>query len=191
MVDLQSNPAREAGAAAPPLAGEVVLVRYGVIPEVARFRDGAGPQAQRQESVVVQTHRGLELGVVLERLRAAGNSPDADPPPERTVQRLASAADRQTAERQRVECQGDYHGWLARLEKWGVALELVDLERTLDGENLILYVLTDRGPETTKLAIQAAAAGIPITVQPIGPEGLVPIESPSHSCGCHDGGCGT
>src|SRR5690242_8978447 len=51
-----------------------LLVRYGAIPEVARF---ANPQAiplDRGTAVVVTTHRGPELGAVLEELR-----PSAEP----------------------------------------------------------------------------------------------------------------
>ena len=49
-------------------------------------------------------------------------------------------------------------------------MELIDLEWTLDKSKLILYVLNDRGPEATRLGLQAAAAGLgTVEVQPADP----------------------
>jgi hypothetical protein len=79
--------------------------------------------------------------------------------------------------------------WCARISDWRLNLELVDLEWTLDRQKLILYVLCERGPDSTKLALQAAAAGLGvIEVQPVSSTGLVTI--PQSSCGSGEGGCG-
>jgi len=73
--------------------------------------------------------------------------------------------------------------------QWGLSLELIDLEWTLDRQKLILYVICDRGPDTTKLALQAAASGFGVVeVQPVSSTGLVTI--PQSSCGSGGGGCG-
>ena len=67
-------------------------------------------------------------------------------------------------------------------------LQLIDLEWTLDRTKLILYVLNERGPDCTKLALQAAAAGLGLVeVQPVDENGLVAVEP---SGGCGSGGCG-
>jgi hypothetical protein len=51
-----------------------------------------------------------------------------------------------------------------------------------------LYVLTERGPATTTLALQAAAEGLGlIEVQPVSAAGLVAVPSGG---GCGTGGCG-
>ena len=64
-----------------------------------------------------------------------------------------------------------------------------DLEWTLDRQKLVLYVLGGRGPDTTRLALQAAAAGLSvIEVQPVSAEGVVPL--PAAGGGCGSGGCG-
>jgi hypothetical protein len=89
----------------------------------------------------------------------------------------------------RSDCEAQYSRWQTRIREWNLRLELIDLEWTLDHSKLILYVLNDRGPECTRLALQAAAAGFGVVeVQSVGPDGLVPAES-GHGCG--SGGCGS
>jgi cell fate regulator YaaT (PSP1 superfamily) len=161
------------------------LVRYGTVPEVARFR--SAEPLSRGAAVVVQTQRGLQLGTVLERERATAAAVDDDEP---QVERLAEATDLATAQRLQRDCETEFAVWCERIAEWELSLELVDLEWTLDRSKLILYVLTERGPDSTKLALQAAAAGIgPIEVQPIAREGLVVAES-GGGCGSGGGGCG-
>lgn len=153
------------------------LVRYGVVPEVARFfsADALG----RGAPVVVRTHRGLQLGMVLERERAAAVVASEE---ESRIERSAAEADLVASRVLQRECETEFERWCERITEWNLAIELVDLEWTLDREKLILYVLTERGPDSTKLALQAAAAGLgPIEVQPIAREGLVAMES--HGCG--------
>ena len=73
--------------------------------------------------------------------------------------------------------------WEDRIRDWKIDVQLIELEWTLDRERLILYVLNERGPECTKLAIQAAAAGFGIIdVQPVGADGVAPLSG---------GGCGS
>jgi hypothetical protein len=87
------------------------------------------------------------------------------------------------------DCEDQFPQWCARISQWALHLELVDLEWTLDRQKLILYVLCDRGPDSTKLALQAAASGLGvIEVQPVSANGLMSI--PKSSCGSGGGGCG-
>lgn len=162
------------------------LVRYGVIPEVARFRSPADLLWSRQQSVVIQTHRGLQLGTILERTKSSTSSPETET--DLTIVRAANAEDFASAERYRQQAEADFPQWQARIVEWCLDLELIDIEWTLDGQKQILYVLTERGPATTNLALQAAAAGLGIIeVQPVAAEGLVTLPS---SGGCGSGGCG-
>ena len=88
------------------------------------------------------------------------------------VLRAAAAEDERTAARLKGECERRVPHLAGRIDEWKLRLELIDLEWTLDKSKLILYVLNERGPECTKLALQAAAAGLGIVeVQPVGPEG--------------------
>ncbi|MBS0265033.1 MAG: hypothetical protein JSS02_24085 [Planctomycetes bacterium] len=174
-----------------------LLVRYGAVPEVSRFTHELSAVPVRNDRVVVLTHRGVEIGTVLEALRsqptwetsAGGNSADdADEATAPTVLRRATPADEIRHIELSREAQQSFGEWQARISDWKIELELVDLEWTLDRQKLVLYVLGGRGPETTKLALQAAAAGLAvIEVQPIDANGPIPLPAAG---GCGTGGCG-
>jgi cell fate regulator YaaT (PSP1 superfamily) len=169
---------------------KTVLVRYGAIPEVSRFVNASGSRLGRGTQVVVRSHRGLESGLLLED--AQGDEVvDSDPQSDDTPQilRVQSDEDRRATQLLKSDCETQYNQWQARIRDWKLQLELIDLEWTLDHSKLILYVLNDRGPECTRLALQAAAAGLGVVeVQSVGADGLVPTES-GHGCG--SGGCGS
>lgn len=175
---------------------EIALVRYGAVPEVARFRiNGAGAFA-RGDHVVVETHRGVELGVHLQttvRTSNAESNGDADSDgaePEQSVLRRANADDLAASGNLRSRAETEFAEWQDRIEQWKLELELIDLEWTLDGSKLVLYVLNERGPDCTKLALQAAAAGLGvIEVQPVDADGLMQLETGGGGCG--SGGCGS
>lgn len=176
-----------------------LLVRYGAIPEVGRFACHVEPTPSRGVPVVIQTPRGMELGTVLEAVRpkpnGAGGHAPAEPVEELAAQRVlhpASADDLAAARTLREAAQGDFDQWRQRIADWKLELELLDLEWTLDRQKLLLYVLGGRGPETTRLALLAAAAGLSVVeVQPVGAEGLVPVKASSGGgCGSGGGGCG-
>jgi hypothetical protein len=158
------------------------LVRYGTVPEVARFVSELS--LTRGDTVVVRSPRGLQLGTVLERERSLESTMTDDVP---AIERRAEPADLAMAARLQRACETEYPEWCRRISEWQLAVELLDLEWTLDGRKQILYVLTERGPDATRLALQAAAAGLgPIEVQPVQHEGPVPVAG--HGCG--SGGCG-
>jgi cell fate regulator YaaT (PSP1 superfamily) len=161
---------------------ETYLVRYGVVPEVARCRSELAEPLTRGEQVVVTTHRGEQLGTVLERIHSASEETEF------AVLRRTTPVDHAAAEAHRDRAQAEFPQWQARIGEWNLTLELLDLEWTLDGAKQILYVLTERGPESTQLALQAAAAGLGlIEVQPVTADGLAPVNVGG---GCGTGGCG-
>jgi hypothetical protein len=173
---------------------QTLLVRYGLIPEVARFRAAdAGPWPHGGR-VVVRTHRGVEMGTVLQTVPRNGG-PATDPvdgepaDDDQRVLRLATAGDDADARRLKSECAVEFAAWQRRIMSWDLQLELIDLEWMLDRGKLVLYVLNDRGSDSTKLAIYAAAEGLgPVEVQPVNAGGLVRMEP---SGGCGSGGCGS
>jgi cell fate regulator YaaT (PSP1 superfamily) len=186
-----------------------VLVRYGMISEVARFATEPGVALERGERVVIRTHRGIEMGTLLEDVRAidfngardplqhsvnGGATATAEPADDAEatslrILRTPTAEDERTSGGLKDECEKAFSIWRERIDDWKLRLELIDLEWTLDKSKLILYVLNDRGPECTKLALQAAAAGLgTVEVQPVGPEGLI---SESQGGGCGSGHCGS
>ena len=169
-----------------------LLIRYGMIPEVARFRCNLDGELARGVKVVVRTHRGLQLGTMLDTARVSQETADAaDNSPEWDVIRIASADDEQTFAQHQDECNQEFSVWRERLTGWKLNLELVELEWTLDRENLILYVLNDNGPECAKLAVYAAVEGwLNLAVQPVNAGGPVAATA-AGSCGsgCSSGGC--
>jgi cell fate regulator YaaT (PSP1 superfamily) len=167
-----------------------VLVRYGTISEVARFAIPTEFARKRGDRVVVRTHRGVELGTLLQDAAGADtrDSSDLDSSGQ-SVLRTATVEDEHAAAVLRSNCEDEFSAWRARIEEWNLQLELIDLEWTLDKTKLILYVLNDRGPESTKLALQAAAAGYGIVeVQPVGSDGPI-VQSSGGGCG--SGHCGS
>jgi cell fate regulator YaaT (PSP1 superfamily) len=175
---------------------KTLLVRYGAIPEVARFRINSPNPCQRNQQVVVRTHRGVEIGTVLEEVREEINPPKSNGSNNATaknddrsnfvVLRVVSDDDLSHSIELRSECESQFNDWLRRIAQWTITLELIDLEWMLDRGKLILYVLNDRGPECMKLALQAAAAGLgTVEVKPVGTEGLLPVAAMG---GCGAGG---
>lgn len=172
-----------------------VFVRYGRVPEVGRFNISLPESLNRSDQVVVRTQRGLELG---ELLRDWTPKPAeqtlslervAEELADLKVVRRATTDDLQRHRELRSLCEAEFETWQDRIAEWQLELELIDTERTLDGEQLILYVLNERGPDCTKLSLYAAAGGFgTITVQPVGIEGMIQLES---SGGCGSGGCGS
>jgi hypothetical protein len=160
----------------------LALVRYGTVPEVAKFMIRESQVPARGERVVVRTHRGLQVGQMLDQLRSNNEDVDFE------LVRIATDDDATQAERLQSRCEAEFYEWCRRLILWNLPLELVDLERTLDDEKLILYVLSDRGPATTQLALYAAAEGLGIVeVQHVSAAGLVAVPTGG---GCGSGGFG-
>jgi cell fate regulator YaaT (PSP1 superfamily) len=168
---------------------QTLLVRYGTVPEVARFSHDLTEPPARHEKVVVYTHRGLELGTALETIRSAASAGNDAEESTQKVLRKASAEDEARHAELGREAQATFSEWQKRIDEWKLDLDLVDLEWTLDRQKLVLYVLGGRGPEATKLALQAAAAGLAVVeVQPVTADGPVPL--PPAGGGCGSGGCG-
>ncbi|GAB4138771.1 MAG: hypothetical protein Tsb009_07200 [Planctomycetaceae bacterium] len=184
-----------------------LLVRYGAIPEVARFSATTEEVWTRGQSVVVKTHRGTELGTVLEILGGSNNSSSngingthhevktesiSDLIGESHVLRAATSDDLLNFDNTKIDSHKDYDVWRRRIENWNLELELIDLEWTLDREMLILYVLNERGADCTKLSLLAAANGLGnILVQPVDSTGLVQMPASGGGCGSGGGGCGS
>src|SRR5205823_8393582 len=81
---------------------QIILVRYGAVPEIARFAHDFDAPLARHERVVVNSHRGLQIGTTLENLRVDGSTPSTsagaqrpadDEPPVHRVLRRATTED--------------------------------------------------------------------------------------------------
>lgn len=169
----------------------VVLVRYGRIPEVARFGLPDGLSGRRGDHVVIASPRGQLIGEVLEHLRrdpnpTADGQPREEPETTGAVERLATKADLERQAGLDAQADAAFIDWAERIQDWGIELELLDVECTLD-ERTTLYVLNDRGAEPTKLALRAVTEHLGLVdVQPVTADGVVP---PQGGGGC--GSCGS
>lgn len=162
----------------------IAIARYGRVPQVARF-GGEGTKPERDSWIRVTTDRGEELACVL-GLTGVGSA-DLEALTGQ-VQRLAASEDHQVFNSLANESEAEFAAWEKRVCDWKMQLQLIDIERTLD-RRLILYVLNERGPETTRLALLAAAGGHGIIhVQPVTSDGI-PNEKAKSGCG--DCGCST
>lgn len=162
----------------------IYLVRCGAIPEVVKAVWNGDASLSRGASVVVQTHRGVMLGEVLESVRPSSEPGANENPPTSQILRETTEVDLSQINDLRLKARSEFPLWEKRIEEWGLDLQLIDLEWTLDEGKVCLYVLNERGPECTKLALQAAAAGLgTIDVQPVSLEGLVTLPSGGGGCG--------
>ncbi|MCG6157071.1 hypothetical protein [Rubinisphaera margarita] len=164
------------------------LIRVGQIAETLRCFAETDVELNRGDQIAVQTDRGLRFASVLNRLSSEPLAVEDDELPSRFVRRLSDDDQKRLTEL-REQADRDFPRWQQRIAQWKVAVELLDLEWTLDGERVMLYVLNERGPECTKLALMAAAAGLGIIeVVPVSPDGQRQPTS-SGSGGCGSGGC--
>jgi len=171
------------------------LVRIGLYGEPLRCLDSADAPLPRNTAIVINTDRGEMLAHILQELKGDLRTITAeteDVSDYMQVERVASAEDQQQAAELEARSAADFQEWQQRIRLWKITVELVDLEWTLDGKRLMLYVLNDRGPESTKLALQAAAAGFAhVDVLPVTGEGLMSAPpSSGGGCGCGSGGGG-
>lgn len=168
-----------------------VLVRYGTIPQVERLTVQTSEEIPRGARVVIRTERGEELGETLQPVEGAPETSDeevAGP----LLLRLANEQEIKQAEELMAKCDAEFPLWQQRIADWKLELELIDLERTLDDSLLILYVLNDRGPDCTKLALRVAAEGLGnVKVQPVDADGPVAVTAAVGTGSCSSGGsCG-
>lgn len=171
----------------------IVLARYGAVPQVARFGlsesffTAAAAELIHGREIVVHSDRGPEVARLLEVIHE-GVAP-SEKPVTGDVLRLATDDDLREHTQNRRRADDEFFEWQSRIDEWELQLQLIDLEWTLEGEQLILYVLNGQDAETTRLALLAAAAGLGIvTVQPVASEGIV---YSSGGGGCGSGGCGS
>ena len=173
----------------------VALVRYGLIPQVARFglSDELKLQLEAGErrglKLVVTSDRGVEVADLLEIVRKGIIT--TDNPVTGEVQRIATDADLATHAENRKRAELEFFDWQQRVSDWQLQLQIIDVEWTLEADQVVLYVLNGQDAETTRLALLAAAAGHGIVhVQPVAASGIVQA-SGGGGCGSGGGGCGS
>ncbi|MFI5456112.1 MAG: PSP1 C-terminal domain-containing protein [Isosphaerales bacterium] len=186
------------------------LIRYGVMSQVGRFT--ALPECdadiERGQVVVIQSHRGLELGeVLIPHDRSATARSGGDAPPARlagegsgpapsvdrpSVLRLAAAGDLARADRARESRSSRFTLCQRVLEEGNWPWELIDVEPLLDGRATVLHYL---GPQHLDLASLRArfrvACDLDVVLEPAGTD----LEGDASHERAHQGdgqaGCGS
>ena len=189
------------------------LIRYGVTGHVGRFRSHplCGGPFDRGQAVVIQSHRGMELGEVLlllDATAAPGFGGRVEPPAgedagpiEKTdvphVLRAAASEDLARAEDVSESRSSRFTRCQGVIEEEGWPWELLDVEPLLDGQATVLHFL---GPlqldEASVRARFRVACDFDIVLEPVGsdPQGdgsdAIDEEAGCGS-GCGSGGCGS
>jgi hypothetical protein len=171
------------------------LIRFGLMGDVGRFTAEFDTPLERGESVVLRSHRGIELGEVLHA--TVPRAPSGDPPGQSSqVLRLATKDDIERARLAESERADRFHACQHVFESGTWPLDLIDVELLLDGDRLVAYCLGPHGADAAELlAALHAASGLPVIFQTIGSdlEEAEPTEDHDHACGsCSTGGgCGS
>ena len=182
--------------------GQSYLIRYGLARSIARFEAGPGlGPFERGRTLVVRSHRGVELGVVVAEAPASFD-PTAGSAP---ILRDATAADLErgrAAEAARpahfAACREVFAGG-----EW--PLELIDTEPLLDEGRTVLHYLGPHRLDASgliaafrsrcNLDVVLEPAGLDLEESPPEPEaedrGCGSCGSSSGGGGCGSGGCGS
>ncbi|MGB4738012.1 MAG: PSP1 C-terminal domain-containing protein, partial [Fuerstiella sp.] len=122
----------------------VALVRYGLIPQVARFglSDELKLQLEAGErrglKLVVTSDRGVEVADLLEIVRKGIIT--TDNPVTGEIQRIATDADLATHAENRKRAELEFFDWQQRVSDWQLQLQIIDVEWTLEADQVVLYV---------------------------------------------------
>jgi hypothetical protein len=183
-------------------ASSEYLVSYGKSGEFGRFAAPEPLACRRGDTLVIETNRGLELGLVIrsadpEHARLLGGGPAG------RIVRRPDSADLQMRELLRQRGQQLFLDARTQAADLGLPMEIVDAEILLDGKQAVLHVLRWGDAKPHQLAeCLSAAHGLLMVVHdlalPASKDEPEPVEA-AHGCGsggcgsggCSSGGCGS
>lgn len=172
-------------------------VRYGLMGRVGRFL-APFDALERGQSVVVQTHRGRELGEVL--LPATPPSPaesGVPTPPSAQLLRATTEDDLTRATRTRADRDRRFHLCQQVFEQGVWPFDLIDVEPLLDDGRTVVHYLGPHDLDVAGLlAVFRSDHKLDLVFEPVGRD--VADETPEPeaadagcgSCGTEGGGCG-
>jgi hypothetical protein len=169
----------------------IYLVRFGAMSHIGPFRAG-GSSYERDQTVIIRSSRGTELGQVLARASVFL----APPPPTSCILRTAQAPDLERAHRARADHARRFE-ICERVFQDGIwPLTLIDVEPLLDEGRTVLYYVGPHGLDASGLTGPFLDRhGLDLVLEPIGrepaPESRDALNS-TPSCDRDDcgGGCG-
>lgn len=136
------------------------LVRVGALAEIGRFRATDARRYGRGTRVVLETHRGLEVGTVL----TAIDSPEASTADDGTLIRAMTVEDELLRARLESRRQEAFAACQAKIAELGLAVTLLDVEHLFDGQSLVFYFL-EEPPAELDAALQTLAETYEATAQ--------------------------
>jgi hypothetical protein len=165
------------------------LVRYGVMHDVSRFSSDSA-DFERGQSVVIRTHRGIELGQVLLRIPRPSDPGDGSTPASSAViLRSAGPDDLERASRADLERPHRFTSCRHTMESLDWPVELIDVEVLLDPGRVVLHYL---GPRPLDLAGMLAAfrsrCDLDVMLEPVGRDSSGSLDHVSEALG--EGHCG-
>ena len=119
---------------------EVVGIRFKEVGKIYYF-DPIGAKLNKGDSVIVETVRGLECGVV-----AQGNkevSDDEIVKPLKPIVRVATQEDLKVVERNKKKEKDAFDICLKKIAAHGLDMKLIDVEYTFDSSKVIFYFTSD------------------------------------------------
>jgi len=116
------------------------LVSYGSSGEFARFRPGSGVDFQRGDRVIVRTHQGLELGVVLCPAQSE-HAPFLSRTAQGELLRTVTEEDEKQAEHARCMGQRMFEDAGRLAGELELPLVILDVEVLLEGQQAIVHHL--------------------------------------------------
>jgi hypothetical protein len=171
------------------------LIRYGLMGEVGRFSADLDEKIERGCTVVIRSHRGLELGEVLIETPRTAAAPAAAAA---RVLRPAGPDDLEQARRAGLERAIRYEACSSILHEGLWPFAIVDVEPLLEPARTVLHYL---GPHHLDVAgllsVFRSACNLDVVFQAVGPD----ISGEEHQaegthavcghCGSESGGCGS
>jgi cell fate regulator YaaT (PSP1 superfamily) len=186
-----------------PMTEDEYLVSYGKSGEFARFRPVGSDSFRRGDRVVVRTHQGLEMGLVLCPANI-GHAPFLSRTSRGELLRRVTEEDEQAVEETRRRGRQIFDDGRRLAGELGLPLEILDVELLLDGQQAIIHHIRreecDFRPLVSTLSkkydvlVTMQNLALPKTEESIGcgkPDcGQVNGGGGCTSCGTN-GGCGT
>ncbi|MBR4723869.1 MAG: stage 0 sporulation family protein [Clostridia bacterium] len=119
---------------------KIVGVRFKPAGKIYHFNP-AGLEIKRNDYVVVETARGVELGKVVVEEKEI--SAEQVVKPLKDVIRIATEADLKTAEQNKQKEKEAFAICLEKIKKHGLEMKLIEVEYTFDGSKILFYFSAD------------------------------------------------
>jgi len=133
---------------------KVVGVRFRSAGKIYFF-DPAGFSIENGDKVVVETARGMEFGTVVLGVREVED--DKVIQPLKSVTRIATAKDIETAEANKAKEKEAFNICLEKIKKHELEMKLIDAEYTFDNNKLLFYFTADGRIDFRELVKDLAA----------------------------------